>query len=58
VVMGFHVGNMPHDVASRSMTLFAEEVMPAVRSEIDEFLDGKYPNRTNVTAPVPVEASA
>ena len=58
VVMGFQVGNMPHDVASRSMTLFAEEVMPAVRSEIDEFLDGKYPNRTNATAPVPVEASA
>jgi alkanesulfonate monooxygenase SsuD/methylene tetrahydromethanopterin reductase-like flavin-dependent oxidoreductase (luciferase family) len=46
VTMGFQFGTMPHEMASRSMTLFAEKVMPVVREEIDTYLDDLYPNRT------------
>jgi alkanesulfonate monooxygenase SsuD/methylene tetrahydromethanopterin reductase-like flavin-dependent oxidoreductase (luciferase family) len=30
----FQIGSMPHDLASKSMHLFATEVMPQVRTEI------------------------
>ena len=46
VVMAFQWGSMPHDMVSRSMTMFAEEVMPRVRAEMDRYLDELYPDRT------------
>jgi alkanesulfonate monooxygenase SsuD/methylene tetrahydromethanopterin reductase-like flavin-dependent oxidoreductase (luciferase family) len=34
IVQGiFQVGSMPHDLAQKNMTLFAREVMPALRAE-------------------------
>jgi hypothetical protein len=44
--MAFQWGSMPHDMVSRSMTMFAEEVMPRVRAEMDRYLDELYPDRT------------
>ena len=46
VVMAFQWGSMPHDMVSRSMTMFAEEVMPRVRAEMDRYLDELYPDQT------------
>lgn len=46
VVMGFQLGTMPHELATKAMTRFAREVMPVVRREIDAYLDDLYPNRT------------
>ena len=46
VVIAFQWGTMPQDMVTRSMRLFAEEVMPIVRAELDEYLDGLYPDRT------------
>ena len=46
VDMAFQFGTMPHEMATRNMTLFAEKVMPVVRREIDQYLDDLYPNRT------------
>ena len=34
IVQGiFQVGSMPHELATKNMTLFAREVMPALRAE-------------------------
>ena len=34
IVQGiFQVGSMPHELAQKNMTLFAREVMPALRAE-------------------------
>ena len=34
IVQGiFQVGSMPHELATRNMTIFAREVMPALRAE-------------------------
>jgi hypothetical protein len=34
IVQGiFQVGSLPHELALRNMTLFAREVMPALRAE-------------------------
>ena len=46
VVMAFQWGTMPHEMVTRSMKMFAEKVMPIVRREMDEYLDHRYPNRT------------
>ena len=46
VVMAFQWGDMPHEMVTNSMQRFADEVMPIVRAEMDEYLDGLYPNRT------------
>lgn len=46
VVMAFQWGTMPHEMVTRSMKMFAEQVMPIVRREMDEYLDHRYPNRT------------
>jgi len=46
VVMAFQWGTMPQEMVTRSMRLFAEEVMPIVRAEMDEYLDRLYPDRT------------
>ncbi len=34
----FQIGSMPHDLALKSMNLFATEVMPQVRAEVDQNL--------------------
>jgi hypothetical protein len=34
----FQIGSMPHELALKSMNLFATEVMPQVRAEVDENL--------------------
>jgi alkanesulfonate monooxygenase SsuD/methylene tetrahydromethanopterin reductase-like flavin-dependent oxidoreductase (luciferase family) len=46
VVIAFQWGSMPQDMVLHSMRLFAEEVMPLVREELDTYLDELYPNRT------------
>ena len=34
IVQGiFQVGSMPHELATKNMTMFAREVMPALRAE-------------------------
>jgi hypothetical protein len=34
IVQGiFQVGSMPHELAQKNMTMFAREVMPALRAE-------------------------
>ena len=55
VVTSFQWGTMPHEVALKSMKRFAEEVIPIVRRELDDYLDELYPNRTqnNVAQGVP-----
>jgi hypothetical protein len=50
VVISFQFGKVPHNMATRSMRLFAAEVMPTVRQEMDRYLDDLYPNRTQATA--------
>ena len=50
VVMAFQWGTMPHDMVTRSMRMFADQVMPIVRREIDGYLDDRYPNRTQSDA--------
>jgi len=49
VVIAFQWGTMPHDLVTTSMRRFAEEVMPIVRKEMDDYLDDLYPNRTRPT---------
>ena len=56
-VISFQWGNMPDEVARRSMALFAEKVMPIVREEVDTFLDDLYPNRTRPDAPLAAGSS-
>ena len=46
VAMAFQWGSMPHETVTRSMRMFAEQVMPIVRREADAYLDDLYPNRT------------
>ena len=46
VVMAFQWGTMPHDMVTRSMQMFGEQVMPIVRAELDQYLDELYPERT------------
>jgi alkanesulfonate monooxygenase SsuD/methylene tetrahydromethanopterin reductase-like flavin-dependent oxidoreductase (luciferase family) len=46
VAMAFQWGTMPHDMVTRSMRMFAEQVMPIVRAELDAYLDDLYPQRT------------
>jgi len=52
VVISFQFGKVPHDMATRSMQLFADEVMPVVRRELDTYLDDLYPSRTQASTTV------
>ena len=47
VVMAFQWGAMPHSMVTRSMKMFAEQVMPIVRHDLDNYLDDLYPHRSH-----------
>ena len=50
VVMAFQWGTMPQEMVMRSLRMFADEVMPIVRLEMDGYLDDLYPDRTQSEA--------
>jgi len=48
--MAFQWGTMPQEMVMRSLRMFADEVMPIVRLEMDGYLDDLYPDRTQSEA--------
>jgi hypothetical protein len=43
LLIQFHLGNMPHETALKSQTLFAREVMPWLRERSAELFGREYP---------------
>jgi hypothetical protein len=50
----FQIGSMPHELALKSMNLFATEVMPQVRVEVDRSLSHRVGAIAGVTRQVQV----
>lgn len=50
----FQIGSMPHELALKSMNLFATEVMPQVRAEVDRSLFHRVGATTGATRHVQV----
>jgi hypothetical protein len=50
----FQIGSMPHELALKSMNLFATEVMPQVRAEIDRSLTRRVGATTDLSQPARV----
>jgi alkanesulfonate monooxygenase SsuD/methylene tetrahydromethanopterin reductase-like flavin-dependent oxidoreductase (luciferase family) len=50
----FQIGSMPHELALKSMNLFATEVMPQARAEIDRSLTHRVGATTGTARQVQV----
>src|SRR5918992_526932 len=43
LLIQFHIGNMPKDLALKSMTMFAEQVAPRLRENSSAFFESEFP---------------